>query len=81
LELLSLLDFGAEAPVAPEFQSNCTNGCTVLTCSCTRSDYYWSSTTQHGLATRAWMISFGDGAVASNWKSISLNARAVRTAP
>jgi len=80
-ELLSLLDYGTANPaIAPEFNSNCAPGCTVLNCSCTRSDFYWSSTTSEGLATRGWTVSFGDGAAATTYKSISLNARAVRTA-
>src|SRR5207244_11210691 len=31
--------------VSPAFNNNCTSGCTVLTCSCTASSGYWSSTT------------------------------------
>src|SRR5438876_4731452 len=36
--------------VSPAFNNNCTSGCTVLTCSCTASSGYWSSTTVAGHA-------------------------------
>ena len=52
--------------VSPAFNNNCTSGCTVLTCSCTASSTYWSSTTVAGQArpgdppgpTFAWFVLF-----------------------
>jgi len=41
--LQSLVDFGSmELAVSPAFNTNCTPGCTVLTCSCTVGSSYWS---------------------------------------
>jgi hypothetical protein len=82
-ELLSLVDLGRTFPspaVAPEFNSNCTSGCTVLTCSCTDYSFYWSSTTVQDDPARAWSVYFGNGSTSSDGKTNSLQARAVRNA-
>jgi len=48
-ELQSIVNYGNSFPVlavSPAFNTNCTAGCTVRTCSCTGfSHAYWSSTT------------------------------------
>ena len=49
-ELVSKIDFGQEGLSDPPvgvhsaFHNNCSPGCTVLTCSCTASSSFWSST-------------------------------------
>lgn len=60
------------------FNTGCVAGCTVLTCSCTRSSYYWSSTTHAGDPTYAWLVGLFAGGVGDNVKSNPLYVRAVR---
>ncbi len=61
------------------FNTSCHPGCTVLTCSCTQSYYYWSSTTYQGLPGVAWAVSFADGKLGQGLKFYtSYNVRAVR---
>lgn len=81
-ELLSLLDYGRTNPsIAPEFNTNCTPGCTVLTCSCTRADFYWSSTTLVDFPSQAWTVNFTSGLAAPTYKTMaSATVRAVRNA-
>ncbi len=44
-ELLTLVNYGVGAPaISPAFNTACTSGCNVLTCSCTRAFPHWSST-------------------------------------
>jgi len=72
--------------VSPAFNTNCTSGCTVLTCSCTTSSTYWSSTSVAGQArpgdppgpTFAWMVGFDDGNVHGVDKSEVNFVRGVR---
>jgi hypothetical protein len=43
IQLDSLKNFGAMIPATwPAFNAGCAPACTVLTCSCTVSAYYWS---------------------------------------
>ena len=45
-ELQSIVNYGAVNPsVSPAFNTGCVPSCTVTSCSCTRSSYYWSSST------------------------------------
>jgi hypothetical protein len=68
-ELESLLDLErSRPPVSEAFNSDCgpgsagNPGCTVLTCSCTADDFYWSSTSYVATAEpTAWTVSFTDG--------------------
>ncbi|MFN2375084.1 MAG: DUF1566 domain-containing protein [Candidatus Binatia bacterium] len=80
-ELFSILDFGEANPSVPaEFDTNCNDPCTYATCSCTRSDYHWSSTSVEELPGKARSLSFGDGATEHAPKGASLSLRAVRNA-
>lgn len=78
-ELQSLADYGVQNPaVSAAFNTGCTPGCTVLTCSCTRNWPYWTSTTAFDLQTFGWAVSFRDGLTHTQRKSNSIPARAVR---
>lgn len=78
-ELQSLADYGAQNPaVAPDFDSGCTPGCTVLTCSCTRLWPYWTSTTSFEGKTSAWATDFRNGLTDNQRKSNAIPVRAVR---
>lgn len=61
-ELESLRNFGASFPTAyPACDNSCTSGCTATTCSCTRSNFHWSSSTHQLNDNRAWLVDFYDG--------------------
>lgn len=60
------------------FNTGCVANCTVLTCSCTQSNYYWSATTFPVIPSRAWAVNFIDGDVYDNGESAFYYARAVR---
>ena len=78
-ELQSLADYGLVGPaIDPAFNASCAASCTVLTCSCTQSDFYWSSTTYQGLPAYAWFVDFLDGSVGAYGKSFSVYVRGVR---
>ena len=79
-ELESIVNLENSAPaVSPAFDNNCTSPCTVLTCSCTQSSAYWSSSNNAVFPQDAWAVSFQDGSVpASVSKVNSFVARAVR---
>ena len=79
-ELETLLNLGASIPVVyPAFDADCSQGCTVLTCSCTTmQSSYWSSTTWGGSQGEAYTLDFYGGGVDSNPKTLSLYVRAVR---
>lgn len=78
-ELYSLLDLGQKNPaVSAAFDTNCTGGCDVLTCSCTLNDFYWSSTTYEDGPNIAWFVDFSAGYVGGESKTSSLRVRAVR---
>ena len=72
--------------VSPAFNNNCRSGCTVLTCSCTASSTYWSSTSVADQArpgdppgpTFAWKVGFDDGSVYGVDKSVVNFVRGVR---
>jgi Protein of unknown function (DUF1566) len=70
-ELQSIVDYGTDSPaVAAAFNTSCSASCTVTTCSCTQSEFYWSATTDvrpelpitPGTAC-AWGVLFDDGSV------------------
>ena len=78
-ELESLLDLENVGPaVDPAFNTGCTGGCTVTTCSCTQSDYYWSSTTSQPSTAYAWFVGFSTGGVSADGKGYGNYVRAVR---
>ncbi len=60
------------------FNTGCVATCTVLTCSCTQSNYYWSATTVAGCPLCGWSVDFNDGLVFIGNKPNGLYARAVR---
>ncbi len=77
-ELESLLDLENAPPMVNlAFNTGCTGGCTVTTCSCTQANVYWSSTTPQN-PVHAWYVTFFDGYVYANYKSGNGYVRAVR---
>lgn len=60
------------------FNTTCAVSCTVTSCSCTQSTYYWSVTTTVGNAGTAWGVHFGDGFVNNLLKDDDRHVRAVR---
>jgi len=78
-ELQSLVDYGRFAPaIDAVFNTGCKPGCTVLTCSCTVLDYYWSVPTLADLPGFAWNVDFNYGYVNGFEKTLSYSVRAVR---
>ncbi len=78
-ELQSIVDYERFLPsIDPIFDTGCTPGCSVLTCSCTGIANYWSSTSIAILPTDAWIVFFTDGGVINEPKSITQSVREVR---
>ena len=78
-ELLTLVDLGAVNPaVPPPFNTGCVPGCTVASCSCTLSNYYWSSSTYDDGPSQAWFVAFFDGFSSAANKLTAYWVRAVR---
>ncbi|HEY2774293.1 MAG TPA: DUF1566 domain-containing protein [Candidatus Binatia bacterium] len=79
-ELQTLMMVGTSQPaIASQFRTACSAGCSVTTCSCTTSDWYWSSTTYVDTTSEAWFIDFTNGYTDTDTKTDNLNfARAVR---
>jgi hypothetical protein len=78
-ELQSLADYGRFNPaIDPVFNTSCAPGCTVTTCSCTQSYFYWSSMTHQNWSNSGWYVVFSDGYVNFSVKSYSGYVRAVR---
>jgi hypothetical protein len=78
-ELQSIVNYEIpELAVHGTFNTDCTASCTVLTCSCTQSFYYWSSATVQSVPYRAWSVSFFSGYVFSSFKGYDYHVRAVR---
>jgi Protein of unknown function (DUF1566) len=65
--------------VSGVFNRDCTPGCTVASCSCTASDFYWSGSALVGTPTDAWGVAFDNGLVEvyAN-KTVGFPVRAVR---
>jgi Protein of unknown function (DUF1566) len=81
-ELPTLVDYGNDYPAVPAaFNTGCTAGCTVTTCSCTRSGYYWSSSTYQTFPGGAWNVGFYDGGGTDDYKTSGSYVRAVRSGP
>ena len=70
--------------IDPAFNTTCTDGCTVLTCSCTAPLGYWSATTRSafptppGHPTNAWGVDFYAGDVGYSSLTSVNPVRAVR---
>jgi len=78
-ELQSIVSYGASSPaVGPVFNTACAPACTVLTCSCTRFDLHWTSTSYQNFTQYAWFVHFADGDLSSNFKTTPARVRAVR---
>ena len=77
--LETILDLGNVNPAVPAaFNTGCTAGCTVTTCSCTRSSYYWSSSTNRSNPDAAWYVDFDGGNAFNGGKTYGRYVRAVR---
>jgi hypothetical protein len=79
-ELQSIVNYENYFPaVSVEFNTGCTGGCSVTTCSCTPSNGYWSSTASAYYPNGAWGVYFDHGYLRYyENKSINLRVRAVR---
>ena len=80
-ELQSLANYGAYRPaVFPAFDTNCVASCTILTCSCTVFNNYWSSTqdAEPISLNGAWSVEFQVGFMAPFAKATLSRVRAVR---
>jgi len=78
-ELETLTFLGADSPATDlAFNTGCVPDCSVTTCSCTRSNFYWTSTTYHPNPANAWIVGFSNGNTNSNIKSSLYYVRAVR---
>jgi hypothetical protein len=78
-ELQSLVSYGASFPaINAAFNANCAPTCSVLTCSCTQPNAYWSSSTYQDIPSFAWVVYFQDGYVVGYLKANSGYVRAVR---
>jgi hypothetical protein len=77
-ELRTLLRPAASPAVPPDFHTGCAPGCTVLTCSCTSTRFYWSATetvAENSLHDYAAGIGFGSS---KELKTFPSRIRAVR---
>ncbi|MFN2426619.1 MAG: DUF1566 domain-containing protein [Candidatus Binatia bacterium] len=78
-ELDSLVNLGASSPaVYSVFATACAASCTSATCSCTRPDYHWTSSTYLGAPLYAWTVYFSAGDTQAGNKTIGYYVRAVR---
>jgi hypothetical protein len=78
-ELQSIIDYERSNPsVDPVFYLGCAPGCTVTTCSCTASSFYWSVTSFAYFPGFAWFVFFGYGYVLGFGKDGYGHVRAVR---
>ena len=79
-ELQSIANYQNVIPaVDAVFNTSCMAGCAVTTCSCTKPNGYWSSTTYQGSPDNAWDVFFSDGNVSLNSKVGGVHfVRAVR---
>jgi len=78
-ELDSLVNLGASGPAAfSVFATGCSASCTVQTCSCTRPDYHWTSSSYLAAPQYAWTVYFSAGDAQSGIKTAGYYVRAVR---
>ena len=87
IELYSLVNLGAVNPVGlgavnpavfSAFNTSCAASCTVMTCSCTQPDGYWSASTNQYIPETALYVFFGTGALTGLSKSTDFHVRGVR---
>jgi hypothetical protein len=79
VELHSMVNFGTSNPATySAFSTGCTAACSPITCSCTIPDNYFSSTTDQGSPSHAWIVNLGDGAIYDDTKLLTNYVRAVR---
>jgi hypothetical protein len=81
IELESIWDMEqgtASAPTTYPVFDACAPSCDVTACSCTSSDFYWSSTTFASGASTAWVVDFLVGGPGTLGKIFTRRARAVR---
>ena len=80
MELQTLANFGTALPaISAPFQIGCSPGCTVLTGSCTKSEFYWSSSAAALNPLFAYCVDFSDGRTFGQPKVIDYGrVRAVR---
>ena len=77
-ELQSIVDYGENIPAASTaFNSGCTPGCNVVSCSCTYNGAYWTATT-YVAGAYAWFVNHKYGYVDADPKTTAYSARAVR---
>ncbi len=78
-ELQSIANYQNFNPaVSPAFNTSCTASCTVLTCSCTASSSYWSSSSYAGNPALAWFVGSARGNVDVDFTSRFGAVRGVR---
>jgi len=77
--LQTLIDVKHTAPaVDPVFNTECTSGCSVPSCSCTAAFAYWSSSTFANAPSSAWIVAFFNGYENNDDKGLLDHVRAVR---
>jgi len=83
-ELMTLADFwrvplGPGHPATdPIFHTGCNGGCTVLSCSCTGTEHYWTSSTYQLNPEHAWQVYFVVGFASATGKTVAQHVRGVR---
>jgi len=65
--------------VPPIFHSACTTGCSPVTCSCTKNNIYYTSTTYIGYDPACWKINMTDGDIYAGDKVDTHYVRLVRS--
>jgi hypothetical protein len=81
LELQTIWDMNqasGSAPTAYSAFDSCGGNCDVTACSCTASDFYWSSTTNANGTSSAWVVDFSVGGTGTLGKLFTRLARGVR---
>jgi hypothetical protein len=84
IELQSLMDYGIVGDalsipaISAAFNTGCAPGCSVLTCSCTKYVFFWTSTTTAADRRYAWAGWFSQGRPLYQFKTNPLAVRAVR---
>ena len=78
-ELDSLVALNATGTSVPSaFNTGCTAGCTIFSCSCTQAEAYWTSSTYQNNPQLAWFVYFVGGSVNAAYKTENIYVRAVR---
>lgn len=78
-ELASLSTYSNKNPAIDAiFNQRCTAPCSLLQCSCTLADGYWTATTYCLAPVNAWNVHFYDGDVSAHEKDGVNGVRAVR---